>query len=64
MVSQTQRFQPTHKFPYYQAIYAPKQAADGLNLRFRPPWLPTAGGVASVGERVTFSSPDENARAG
>jgi len=24
----------------------------------------TAGGVASVGERVTFSSPDENARAG
>jgi len=25
---------------------------------------PTAGGVASVGERVTFSSPDENARAG
>jgi len=26
--------------------------------------LPTAGGVASVGERVTFSSPDENARAG
>ena len=26
--------------------------------------LATAGGVASVGERVTFSSPDENARAG
>ena len=26
--------------------------------------MPTAGGVASVGERVTFSSPDENARAG
>ena len=25
---------------------------------------PTAGGVASVGARVTFSSPDENARAG
>ena len=24
----------------------------------------TAGGVASAGERVTFSSPDENARAG
>ena len=24
----------------------------------------TAGGVASVGERVTFSSPDENAQAG
>jgi hypothetical protein len=24
----------------------------------------TAGGVARVGERVTFSSPDENARAG
>jgi len=24
----------------------------------------TVGGVASVGERVTFSSPDENARAG
>jgi len=24
----------------------------------------TAGGVASVGERVAFSSPDENARAG
>ena len=24
----------------------------------------TGGGVASVGERVTFSSPDENARAG
>ena len=24
----------------------------------------TAGGVASVGERATFSSPDENARAG
>ena len=27
-------------------------------------WQPTAGGVASVGARVTFSSPDENARAG
>ncbi len=26
--------------------------------------LVTAGGVASVGERVTFSTPDENARAG
>jgi len=26
--------------------------------------MPTAGGVASGGERVTFSSPDENARAG
>ncbi len=26
--------------------------------------LLTAGGVASVGERATFSSPDENARAG
>ena len=26
-------------------------------------WV-TAGGVTSVGERVTFSSPDENARAG
>ena len=26
--------------------------------------LPTAVGVASVGERATFSSPDENARAG
>jgi len=25
--------------------------------------LPTVGGVASVGERVTFSSPDENDRA-
>jgi hypothetical protein len=24
----------------------------------------TAGGVASVGERVTFSSPDENTQAG
>ncbi len=28
------------------------------------PLLTTAGGVASVGVRVTFSSPDENARAG
>jgi len=27
-------------------------------------WGITAGGVANVGERVTFSSPDENARAG
>jgi len=27
-------------------------------------WHTTAGGVASVGERASFSSPDENARAG
>jgi hypothetical protein len=27
-------------------------------------WHTTDGGVASVGARVTFSSPDENARAG
>jgi len=44
-------FQPTRSFRYFQTIYAPKQAADGLNLRFRPPWLPTAGGVTSLGER-------------
>jgi len=31
---------------------------------FQSVLAPTAGGVASVGERVTFSSPDENARAG
>ena len=34
------------------------------HMRFRHPLHTTAGGVASVGERVTFSSPDENARTG
>ena len=33
-------------------------------MRFLLHLAVTAGGVASVGERVTFSSPDENARAG
>jgi len=33
----------------FQAIYALKQAADGLNLRFRPPWLLTAGGCEQWG---------------
>jgi hypothetical protein len=46
--------------------YISRQGQRSEAGRPYPPWrcTLTVGGVASVGERATFSSPDENARAG